>query len=78
MVHFVGQTLYCPAIEMVPLNLGAVHVRPPVDRYILGKGQCFRVWHLVVLSFSDRKISEAQLPFTTFRYLVRKSRIDAA
>lgn len=22
MVHFGGQTLYCPATEMVPLNLG--------------------------------------------------------
>lgn len=79
MVHFVGQTLYCLAIEMVPLNLGAVHGRPPVDRHILGEGQCFRAQPLTVtFSFSDWKTSEAQLSFMFFRYLVRKGKIDAA
>lgn len=76
MMHFV-QTLYCPATGMVPLNLGAVYGRPPVDRHILGKGQCFRAQHLVILSFSDQKTSEDQLPFTCFRYLVRKGKINA-
>lgn len=78
MLHFVGQTLCSPATEIVPLELGAVHGRPPVDRHILGKEQCFRTWHLVILSFGDQKTSEEKLPFTCFRYLVRKNKIDAA
>lgn len=77
-MHFVGQTLYCSATEMIPLNLRAVHGRTPVDRHILGKGHCFRAEHVVLLSFSDQRTSDDQLPFMSFRYLVRKGKIDAA
>lgn len=70
--------LFYPAMEMVPLCLGAVHVRGVMvgeTRYV--QAQCSRAQCLVILSFSGWKNPKAQLPFTSFRYLVRKVKVDA-